>query len=115
MQEKTIQNETLSYNLEEKEKIENKVRSNLRYAWQKTIAFILYYNPTVKDIEQNLSENFLIFIPLDNPLRNKIEKVILEAFNKKIDLLLKAKDITNYQIEDEFIAISVEKLRGILF
>lgn len=99
---------------EELERRENELRSNLRYAWQKTASFIVNYNPPIYEIEEKLVESFLIFIPLTFSKRKRIERLIKDSFAIMLESLLKTNNITSEGIENRFIEISIENLRGLL-
>ena len=99
---------------EELNRRENEIRSNLRYAWQKTASFIVNYNPPIFEIEEKLVESFLTFIPLTFPKRKKVEVIIKDSFAIMLESLLKTNNITSDGIENKFIEISIENLRGIL-
>jgi len=104
----------LFFSREEQERIENEVRSNLRYSWQKTAAFIVYYNPPIYEIEEKLSESFLSFIPLSFPNRAKVEEIIKESFISILEFLLQSNNITSNGIENKFIETAILNLKGII-
>lgn len=100
--------------VEENNRIESEIRSNLRYVWQKTTAYILYYNPTIGEIEQELWKSFLTFIENSRIRKDKIKQLLLDAFAYILQDLKKSKNINSEEVEEAFINKAVENLRGIL-
>ena len=114
--DKEITNKKLrTISIEEKMRLENEIRSNLRYSWQKTTSYIVYYNPPISEIEEQLKENFLQFIPLSFPKRKKIEEILTDSFVGILEKLLNNKEINSVEIEEQFIEITISKFKGILF
>jgi hypothetical protein len=101
--------------VEERKRIENEFKSNLRYSWQKAIAFALSYKPTIEKVMEELIETFHKFIPENHPLRGIIGNVISSSFHEVLGKLFSTDDITNSEIENDFIQITSSKLEGILF
>lgn len=101
--------------LEETARIENEIRSNLRYVWQKTVSFILYYNPTILEIEQELYQSFLSIIQDAKVPKRKIKYLLLDAFSYVLEFLLKVKKITSQEVEETFIEKAIENFRGHFF
>ena len=101
--------------LEEISRIESEIRSNLRYVWQKTVSYILSYNPTVLEIEQELYQSFLLIIQDAKVPKRKIKTLLLDAFSYVLEFLLKTKKITSQDVEEVFIEKSIENFRGHFF
>jgi hypothetical protein len=100
---------------EERNRIENEFMSNLRYSWQKAIAFALSYKPTIEKVIEELIQVLLKFIPENHPLRGYISQVVTSSFKEILGKLFATEDITDIDIENEFLRITTSKLRGILF
>lgn len=104
-----------SLSFEETARIESEIRSNLRYVWQKTTSYILTYNPTVLEIEQELWKSFLLTIPDSKTSNRKIRSLLLDAFSFVLEFLLKTKKITSQDVEEAFIEKATENFRGYFF
>jgi len=100
---------------EERKRIENEFKSNLRYSWQKAIAFAVTYKQTIEKVMEELLETFQKFIPENHPLRGIICNVISSSFHEVLGKLFATDDITDLEIENEFIKITTSKLVNILF
>lgn len=101
--------------VEERKRIENDFTSNLRYSWEKAIAFAVSYKPNIEKVIEELNETFQKFIPDNHPLRSFVREVITTSFKEVLGKLFKTEDITDIDIENEFLRITISKLRGILF
>lgn len=101
--------------LEETARIESEIRSNLRYVWQKTTSYILSYNPTVLEIEQELWKSFLLTMQDAKVSQRKIKSLLLEAFRNILEFLLKTRKITSQEVEEVFIEKAIENFRGHFF
>ncbi len=101
--------------IEERKRIENEFRSNLRYSWQKAMAFAVLYKPTIEKVMEELLETFQRFIPENHPLRGIIGNVISSSFHEVLGKLFSTNDIMDLEIENQFIVITSSKLEGILF
>ena len=99
--------------LEEKERVENEIRSNLRYVWQKLTTYIIYYKPSVLEIIQQLEESFLHFIPKDYFLKEAFKKVINSSFSQILPDLKKARNLFDIDLENKFIDITISNLKKI--
>ena len=116
MMTKNVFNQNIcELSVEERKRIENDFTSNLRYSWQKAIAFALSYKPTIEKVIEELIETFQNFIPESHPLRSFIREVITSSFKEVLGKLFQTEDITDTAIENEFLRITTSKLRGILF
>jgi len=111
--EKTSNIHHLSF--EEYSRVESEIRSNLRYVWQKTASYILYYNPTVLEIEQELWKSFQTFVQGSKRKQEKIKRLLLDAFSYGLEYIMKTKEITSQEIEEFFIEKAIENFRGFLF
>ncbi len=100
---------------EETTRIEREIRSNLRYVWQKTTSYILSYNPTVLEIEQELWKSFLLTMHDAKVSQREVKSLLLDAFNYVLEFLLKTKKITSLDVEEIFIDKAIEKFRENLF
>ncbi|NHJ85817.1 MAG: hypothetical protein FK734_10165 [Asgard group archaeon] len=78
--------------------LENEIRSNLRYVWQKSIEFAITCMPTLAEIKLQLEESFLAFIPKTHPNRDQFKRAISSSFDKVFNKTKK-----NYSINDEFL------------
>ncbi|NHJ33572.1 MAG: hypothetical protein FK732_11995 [Asgard group archaeon] len=101
--------------VEERKRIENEFKSNLRYSWQKSIAFALSYKPTIEEVMEELLKTFQKFIPENHPLKGFIGCVITASFREILGKLFTTDDITDIEIENDFISIVTNKLREVLF
>ena len=110
MKKKTYNNNIVKLNQEEIERIENEMRSNLRYSWQKAISFAISYKATIEEVMEKLEESFLMFIPINHKHRKIYKEIILKSFNKVLGKLYATEDISDINIEDNFINIAVAHL-----
>ena len=88
--------------LEERKRIENEFKSNLRYSWQKSIAYALSYKPTIEKVMEELLETFQKFIPENHPLKGFISCVITTSFKEVLGKLFTTNDITDIEIHFQF-------------
>ena len=100
---------------EERKRVENEFKSNLRYSWQKSIAYALAYKATIEKVMDELLVTFQNFIPKNHPLKELICEVITSTFKEVLGRLFTSNDITDIEIENDFIKITTTKLEGILF
>ena len=80
MKKKPFNNNIVKLNQEEIERIENEMRSNLRYSWQKAISFAISYKATIEEVMEKLEESFLMFIPINHRYRETYKEIILKSF-----------------------------------
>ena len=116
MMTKNVFNQNIcELSMEERKRIENDFKSNLRYSWQKAIAFALSYKATIEKVIEELINAFQKFIPENHPLRGFVCEVITTSFKEVLGKLFTTEDITDIKIENEFLRIITTKLKGILF
>jgi hypothetical protein len=111
MTEKVVKN-TLTNN--DKEKLENEIRSNLRYCWQRAIAFATVQKATIQEVKDELEESFMAFVPINNTNRSEFQLIIRQAFNKLIGRLFSSHDITIVDFENEFIELAIKQIKNLL-
>jgi hypothetical protein len=111
MNEKVINN---TITKSEIEKRENEIRSNLRYCWQRAMAFAITKKPTIQEVKEELEESFLAFIPLNNNNRQEFRIIINQAFTQLLGRLFSSDDITNLDYENEFINSAINGIRKLL-
>ncbi|NHJ47956.1 MAG: hypothetical protein FK733_09225 [Asgard group archaeon] len=111
MTEKVVKN-TLTN--KDKEKQENEIRSNLRYCWQRAIAFATVQKATIQEVKDELEESFLAFIPINNTNRNEFRLIISQAFNKLLGRLFSSHDIANVDYENEFIELAIKHIKIVI-
>ncbi len=114
MTKEILNNRIIDLPKEESEKIENNIRSNLRYSWQRVIAFAISYKPTIQEVIDELEQTFLSFIPMNNRRRDDYQSIINQSFKKILGKLFSTEDISNLEIENEFIEIAMNDIRKIL-
>ncbi|MCE7743814.1 MAG: hypothetical protein GPJ52_01640 [Candidatus Heimdallarchaeota archaeon] len=100
---------------EERNRVENEFKSNLRYSWQKSIAYALAYKATIEKVMEELITTFQNFIPKNHPLKELICEVITSTFKEVLGRLFTSDDIADIEIENDFIKITTAKVEGILF
>lgn len=100
---------------EERKRVENEFKSNLRYSWQKSIAYALAYKATIEKVMDELLATFQNFLPKNHPLKKLICDAISSTFKEVLGRLFTSNDITDIEIENDFIKITTTKLEGILF
>jgi len=110
----------INYNIcelseEERKRVEDEFKSNLRYSWQKTIAYAMTDKPTIEKVMEELIQTIQKFIPKNHPLKETICDVISSAFKEVLGKLFTSNDITDIEIENDFIKIVSTKLKEILF
>ncbi|MHA1220473.1 MAG: hypothetical protein ACTSQB_01935 [Candidatus Heimdallarchaeota archaeon] len=106
-----LKNKIVEIPIEETERIDNEIRSNLRYSWQKTIAFAISYKPTIQEVIDELEESFLAFIPKNHRKYDVYRKIVNDSFRKILGKLFSSNDIACLQLENEFIEIAMEDIR----
>jgi len=99
----------------DQEQIENEIRSNLRYAWQRAYVFVITLDPSLAEIEHELSKTFMTSIPDCYGEKNKIQASISSAFYQTLKIMLKRDDWDDYHLEEFFIDNALKKIREILF
>ncbi|MBN1328614.1 MAG: hypothetical protein JXA54_03990 [Candidatus Heimdallarchaeota archaeon] len=114
MTKEILNNRIIDLPKEEAEKLENNVRSNLRYSWQRVIAFAISYKPTIQEVIDELEQTFLSFIPVNNIRREDYRTIINHSFKKILGKLFSSEDISNTDIENEFIEIAMIDIRKII-
>ena len=110
MKKKIVNNSIVRLNQEEIVRLENELRSNLRYSWQKAISFAISYKATIEEVMEKLEESFLMFIPIDHKHREIYKEIILKSFNKILGKLYSTENISDINIENDFINIAVAHL-----
>lgn len=100
---------------EERKRVEDEFKSNLRYSWQKSIAYALAYKATIEKVMDELLVTFQNFLPKNHPLKELICDAITSTFKEVLGRLFTSNDITDIEIENDFIKIATTKLEGILF
>ncbi len=110
MKKKTINDNIVKLTLEEIERLENEMRSNLRYSWQKAITFAISYKATIEEVMEKLEESFLMFIPINHKHRHLYKEIVMKSFNKVLGKLYTTKDISDSHIENDFINLVVAQL-----
>lgn len=99
---------------EDEEFKENEIRSNLRYCWQRAMAYALEYKPTIQEVKEELEGSFLAFIPINNSNRREYQLIISQVFNKILGKLFTSKDVTNIDFENEFIELAIRQIKNLL-
>ncbi len=110
MKKKTINDIIVKLTREEIERIENEMRTNLRYSWQKAIAFAISYKATIEEVMEKLEESFLMFIPINNKYRHLYKEIVMKSFNKVLGKLYTTVDISDIHTENDFINLAVTQL-----
>jgi hypothetical protein len=100
---------------DEQKRLEDEIRSNIRYIWQKTMAYIIYHNPRIIEIEYELVQNFLKFIPKNYSKKSALKEAIIRAFKIMYPMLLKERDYNNTDLENAFVEIALNQLTRIIF
>ncbi|HUT81289.1 MAG TPA: hypothetical protein VMZ29_08810 [Candidatus Bathyarchaeia archaeon] len=114
MTKEILNNRIIDLPKEEAEKIENNIRSNLRYSWQRVIAFAISYKPTIQEVIDELEQSFLSFIPINNKRREDYRTIINQSFKKILGKLFSSEDISNSEIENEFIDLAMTDIKKII-
>ncbi len=70
----TNNEESLLTKKQKKIDLENELRSRLRYAWQKTVTYIISYNPQIPEAIEELQSSFLSFISKNYPKKQLFSK-----------------------------------------
>lgn len=95
--------------------LENELRSRLRYSWQKTVTYIISYNPQIPEAIEELQSCFLSFISKNYPKKQRMRNILSLVFKEIIDKLHKGFQIDDIDLENAFIEKAVEKLKPIIF
>ena len=95
--------------------LENELRSRLRYSWQKTVTYIISYNPQIPEAIEELQSSFLTFISKNYPKKQRMRNILSLVFKEIIDKLHKGFQIDDLDLENTFIDKAVEKLKPIIF
>jgi len=102
-------------NKQKKTDLENELRSRLRYAWQKTVTYIISYSPQIPEAIEELQSSFLFFISKNYPKKQRMRNILAIVFKEIIDTLHKGFQIDDLDLENAFIEKAVEKLKPIVF
>jgi hypothetical protein len=95
--------------------LENELRSRLRYSWQKTVTYILSYNPQISEATEELQSSFLTFISKNYPKKQRMRNILAIVFKETLNQLHKGFQIDDLDLENIFIEKAVEKLKPIIF
>jgi len=95
--------------------LENELRSRLRYPWQKTVTYIISYNPQIPEAIEELQSSFISFISKNYPKKQRMRNILAIVFKDTIDKLHKGFQIDDLDLENSFIEKAVEKLKPIVF
>ena len=82
MNKNVINHNVCDMSEEERKRVENEFKSNLRYSWQKSIAYALAYKATIEKVMEELILMFQNFIPKNHPLKELICDVITSSFKE---------------------------------
>jgi hypothetical protein len=114
MNEKVVKKTLRNNSNGDKKLKENEIRSNLRYCWQRAMAYATEYKPTIQEVKEELEESFLAFIPINNTNRQEFQLIINQVFNKILGKLFSSKDVTNIDFENEFIEMAISQIKLLL-
>ena len=95
--------------------LENELRSRLRYSWQKTVTYIISYNPQIPEAIEELQSSFLSFISKNYPKKQRMRNILAIVFKETVDKLHKGFQIDDLDLENAFIEKAVDKLKPIIF
>jgi len=115
MMDKGVENESSEAPiLDTKQMLENDVRSNLRYCWQRAMTFAVFYKPTIQEVKDELLQGFMSYIPKGHPAREQFQNALSSTFFEMLGELFSTKDLRNEQLENKFIDKAIRKIRKLL-
>ncbi|MHA1630081.1 MAG: hypothetical protein ACTSXO_10350 [Candidatus Heimdallarchaeota archaeon] len=97
-----------------REMLENDVRSNLRYCWQRAMVFAIQYKPTIQEVLDELVKGFLVFIPKYHPKREAFRQALVEVFHEMLGKFFSTEDISGEMLENHFIEKAIDKIKQLL-